>query len=98
MNVKPSLTPKQSLVRRAISILKSWIKLTSECEGCHIYIGGLESHLIDYRGHRICSWCINNWKHREELAGYELSFAECRGETIEDKRMIIKAIKERNYG
>ena len=35
-----------------------------------------EQYLFDYRGHRICSWCLAQWKEREKLAGREISFVE----------------------
>ncbi len=49
-----------------------------KCSSCQIVIGGKEERygLIDYRGRRICSWCMMNWERREELAGREITFNE----------------------
>lgn len=49
-----------------------------QCQGCGIFTGGKEEpwELTDYRGHRICSWCLARWRHRDELAGREISFEE----------------------
>lgn len=53
-----------------------------QCPSCAIVIGGIEEHYIGtYRGHRLCDWCVENWKHREKLAEHQLSY----GEFIEDK-------------
>jgi len=39
-----------------------------QCESCGIIApGSRENRLLDYREHRICSWCIDGWKNREEL-------------------------------
>ena len=48
-----------------------------ECKSCRIVIGGIEErYLSDYRGHQICSWCINQWRNRETRVGRELSWEE----------------------
>ncbi|HUV46163.1 MAG TPA: hypothetical protein VMW45_03740 [Dehalococcoidia bacterium] len=50
-----------------------------QCEGCYIFIGGKEEpwwELTEYRDHKLCSWCINSWMRREELAGREITFEE----------------------
>ena len=55
-----------------------------ECEGCHIGVNkkGVLS-LEDYRGKKICSWCVANWKEKEKKAGRRLLFIEYRGETAD---------------
>ncbi len=48
-----------------------------QCPSCGVVIGGLEEHWTDdYKGYRICLWCINQWKHREGLAGHYLSYEQ----------------------
>ena len=50
-----------------------------QCEACFIFIGGKEEpwwELTDYRGHKICSWCINSWMRREKLIGREITWEE----------------------
>jgi len=51
-------------------------KKEEQCEGCLISVGGLEGDLTDFRLHRLCGWCIENWEHKEDLAGRILSFEE----------------------
>jgi len=50
-----------------------------QCEACHIFIGGKEEpylELTDYREHKICSWCINLWKRREERLRRDITWKE----------------------
>jgi len=49
----------------------------AKCEGCLIVTGGVEEdRLIDFRGHYICSWCIVQWKKREEREGRKIDWQE----------------------
>lgn len=52
-----------------------------QCESCHIFIGGIEEpwwELTEYRGHKMCGWCINLWRREEERVGREITFDEFR--------------------
>ena len=65
-------------------VTKGQIMEGERCQSCQIVTGGREEPwgLTDYRGHRICYWCIKSWKHREKIAGREISFDEFKGEKI----------------
>lgn len=77
---------RKVLIRRLLVLLAFKHLITPEkCSGCHIWTGGIESSLVDYRGQRICYWCLVNWQGREIRAGHRLSFTDYRGE-LEDKR------------
>ena len=80
----------RNIGRTLISVLEK-IKpfLTERCEGCLIYTRmpmRLESRLADYRGHRICGWCVVNWKEREKLSGRKISFEEYHEGKLNKKR------------
>lgn len=48
-----------------------------KCEGCGIFTGGIEEQrLADYRGHRICFWCITQWGRKDRREGRETSWEE----------------------
>lgn len=66
------------IIQRLITVLKEIRSLKpEECEGCGIWTDGLlERLLMNYRGHRLCSWCALNWRRRGEREGRALSFYE----------------------
>ena len=80
----------RNIGRTLISVLKEISAILPErCEGCLIYTRmpmRLESILADYRGHRICGWCVVSWKDRETLAGRKISFEEFHEGKLEKKR------------
>lgn len=48
-----------------------------QCESCQIFTDGVEEHYIEeYREHRICSWCENQWRRKEERVGRLITFDE----------------------
>ena len=48
-----------------------------QCESCRISKDGVEEHYIaEYREHKICSWCQNQWRYREKLLGREITWEE----------------------
>ena len=52
------------------------------CDGCRIKAGGLESHLVEFRGKGICSFCRNRWNKIEEKVGREINFEEFGGKEL----------------
>jgi len=47
------------------------------CEACGISNQGVEEHgLVEYREHRICTYCVRSWAAREKRTGYKLSWEE----------------------
>lgn len=62
-------------------------KKNEECEGCNIGIGlSEEPHIQEYREHRLCSWCIQNWGQREKRAGREITFDEFHEGKLEKRK------------
>lgn len=50
-----------------------------QCEGCRISIGGIEEpwhELTVYREHKLCGWCINLWRSKEERLGHKITWEE----------------------
>ena len=75
---------KTELIKRLLAVLRAVLRqalliLPRQCSGCHIWTGGIERSLIDYRGHEICSWCQYNWLQKEKRAGRRISFKEYTG-------------------
>jgi len=81
------MNKQKEAVVRLLDLLRRRITMPWQCCGCHIWTGGMEYSLMKYRGVLICSWCIENWKKKEEKEGRKLSFLEYRGEDA-DKREI----------
>ncbi len=46
--------------------------MTKQCEGC----GHVAESLIDYRGHKLDSYCIVRWKEMEAKIGHEVEWGE----------------------
>ncbi len=52
-----------------------------QCEGCMIFTGGVEEpwrELTEYRGRKLCGYCIKEWRRREERVGREITWEEFR--------------------
>ena len=80
-NIKEAVVRFLDLLRHRITMMPK------QCPGCHIWTGGIESSLTNYRGVRICSWCIENWKRKEAREGRKLSFLEYRGEDADLRKI-----------
>ena len=68
------------LVLRAIrvSLAGEGLKvILKTCDACTIRIGGIEEAMLyDFKGHRLCSWCISEWKKLDEREGRETGWEE----------------------
>ena len=65
---------------KEVTSAKEQIMEGERCQSCQIVTGGEEEPwgLTDYRGQRICYWCIKSWKHREKIAGRKITFDELK--------------------
>jgi ribosomal protein L37AE/L43A len=48
------------------------------CEGCGVLVGRghLEYNTTEFRGHKICAWCIDNWQKKESRFKRDISWEE----------------------
>ena len=62
-------------------------KTIRRCEACGVIKGGQIYHEIitEYRGHNICSWCINKWKQLEAKLGKTIDFKDYSHPPLEEK-------------
>jgi len=75
----------ETKIRKLIDLLKVILSLKpEECSGCGIWTDGqYERVLTDYKGHRLCGWCVVNWRHRNQLEGRTLLFTEFKNGKLE---------------
>ena len=57
-----------------------------QCGSCRIFIDGVEEHhLEEYRDHKICLHCQNEWRRREQMVRRKITWDEFRKGRLKGK-------------